>query len=295
MKPAAYGPFPYSPIIRRPRLVWPNDARVALWIIPNIEFFSLEDKVPVAAGGSGGKAPDVPAWAVRDYGNRVGVFRLMQVLSRYDIRGTVALNSNLCAHHPAIIEEGQKLRWEWMGHNQTNTRRLNEVPEEEPRIIRDALAEIARATGTRPVGWLGSGLQETWTTLDLLAENGVEYVCDWVNDDQPYVMALDGGRRIVSVPYSHDINDKPAFEHMHLTAPEFQDMICRQFDTLWREGADSGRVMAIALHPYITGVPHRIGALDAALDYICRHDGVWRTTGSEIARHYLAQARAETH
>jgi len=295
MKPAAYGPFPYSPIIRRPRLVWPNHARVALWIIPNIEFFSLEDKVPVSAGGSGGKTPDVPAWSERDYGNRVGVFRLMQVLSRYDIRGTVALNSNLCARHPVIIEEAQKLRWEWMGHNETNTRRLNEVPaEEEPRIIRDALAEIARATGTRPVGWLGSGLQETWATLDLLAENGVEYVCDWVNDDQPYVMTLDGGRRIVSVPYSHDINDKPAFERMHMTAPEFQDMICRQFDTLYREGAESGRVMAIALHPYITGVPHRIGALDAALDYICRHDGVWRTTGAEIARHYLKQAGGGT-
>ena len=289
MKPARYGPFPYSPITRRPPLKWPNGAHVALWVIPNIEFFALDEKVPAAAGGSGGKLPDVPSWAVRDYGNRVGVFRLMEVLERYGVRGTVALNSNLCAQHPEIIEEGQKLRWEWMGHNQTNTRRLNEVPEDEPRIIHDALSEIARATGAKPVGWLGSGLQETWNTLDLLAENGVEYVCDWVNDDQPYVMSLDGGRRIVSVPYSHDINDKPAFEHMHLTAPEFQDMICRQFDTLYREGAESGRVMAIALHPYITGVPHRIGALDAALAYICRHEGVWRATGSEICRHFLAQ------
>ena len=289
MKPGASGPFPYSPIIRRPRLEWPGGARLALWIIPNIEFFALDEKVPAAAGGSGGKLPDVPSWAARDYGNRVGVFRLMDVLERYGVRGTVALNSNLCARHPEILEEGQKRHWEWMGHNETNTRRLNEAPEDEPRIIRDALAEIARATGAKPVGWLGSGLQETWNTLDLLAENGVEYVCDWVNDDQPYVMTLEGGRRIVSVPYSHDINDKPAFEHMHLTAPEFQDMICRQFDTLYREGGESGRVMAIALHPYITGVPHRIGALDAALAYICRHDGVWRTTGSEICRHFLAQ------
>jgi allantoinase len=294
MKPGAYGPFPYSPIIHRPRLEWPNGARVALWIIPNIEFFSLEDKVPIAAGGSGGKAPDVPAWAVRDYGNRVGVFRLMEVLSRYEIRGTVALNSDLCARHPEIIAEGQKLGWEWMGHNQTNTKRLNEVPpEEEPRIIRDALAEIERATGRRPKGWLGSGLQETWVTLDLLAEHGVDYICDWVNDDQPYLMKLANDRTLVSVPYSHDINDKPAFERMNLTAHEFQDMICRQFDTLYREGAESGRVMAIALHPYISGVPHRIGALDAALAYICRHEGVWRTTGSEIAQHYRAVGGAE--
>lgn len=291
MQPGAYGPFPYSPIIHRPRLAWPNDARLALWIIPNIEFFALDEKVPPGAGGTGGKVPDVPTWSSRDYGNRVGVFRLMQVLERYDIRGTVALNSHVCARHPEIIAEGQKRRWEWMGHNETNTRRLNELaPEDEPRVIRDALAEITRATGTRPAGWLGSGLQETWNTLDLLAENGVEYVCDWVNDDQPYVMTLEGGRSIVAMPYSHDINDKPAFERMNLTAPEFRVMICRQFDTLWREGAESGRVMAIALHPYLTGMPHRIGALDAALEHICRHDGVWRATGAEITRHYRAQA-----
>ncbi len=216
MKPGAYGPFPYSPIIRRPPLAWPGGARVALWIIPNIEFFALDEKVPAASGGSGGRLPDVPGWASRDYGNRVGVFRLMRVLDRYAIRGTVALNSDLCARHPEIIEEGQKRHWEWMGHNESNTRRLNEVPpEEEPRVIADALAEITRATGTPPVGWLGSGLQETWNTLDHLAANGVEYVCDWVNDDQPYVMSLDGGRRIVAMPYSYDINDKPAYERMN--------------------------------------------------------------------------------
>ena len=102
-------------------------------------------------------------------------------------------------------------------------------------------------------------------------------------------MTLEGGRRIVSMPYSHDINDKPVFERQHRTAPEFQDMICRQFDMLYREGAESGRVMAIALHPYITGVPHRIGALDAALGYICRHD-VSKATRTKITRHYRAQS-----
>lgn len=290
MKPQAYGPFPYSPIIHRPRLRWPKGERVALWVIPNIEFFALDEAVPAGSGGSGGKIPDVPTWAVRDYGNRVGVFRMMQVLERYSIRATVALNSNVCLQHPAIIEEGQKRRWEWMGHNETNTKRLNEVPaEEEPKIIRRALATIAKSTGTKPLGWLGSGLQETWNTVDLLAAEGCEYVCDWTNDDQPYVMTLDAGRRLVSIPYSHEINDKPAFEKFHRTATEFQDMICRQFDVLYREGAESGRVMAICLHPYLTGQPYRIDALDAALAHICRHDGVWLATGSEIARHYMAQ------
>jgi peptidoglycan/xylan/chitin deacetylase (PgdA/CDA1 family) len=294
MQPAPYGPFPYSPIIDRPRLTWPNGAQVALWVIPNIEFFSLQEKVPLGSGGTGAPVPDIPAWSARDYGNRVGVFRLMEVLDRYGVRATVALNSDVCGQHPVIIAEGRKRKWEWMGHNESNTRRLNELPPgEEPRVIRAALATIERATGTRPLGWLGSGLQETWDTVDLLAAEGCEYVCDWTNDDQPYLMALAGGRRLVSVPYSHEINDKPVFERQHRTATEFQEMICRQFDVLYREGAQSGRVMAIALHPYLTGVPHRIGAFDAALEYICRHERVWLATGSEIARHYVAQVATQ--
>ena len=291
MKPARYGPFPYSPIIHRPPLKWPNGAHVALWVIPNVEFFALDEKVPPGSGGTGVPVPDVPTWSSRDYGNRVGVFRLMEVLDRHGIRATVALNSELCAEHPAIIEEGNKRRWEWMGHCESNTRRLNAAaPGEEPRIIKNALATIERATGARPRGWLGSGLQETWDTLDLLAAEGCDYVCDWTNDDQPYIMSLDGGKTLVSVPYSHEINDKPAFERFNCTADEFRDMICRQFDVLYREGAQSGRVMAIAIHPYLTGVPHRIDAFDAALHYISRHGRVWKTTGTEIARHYRAQA-----
>jgi allantoinase len=291
MKPSRYGPFPYSPIIHRPPLKWPNGAHVALWVIPNIEFFALDEKVPPGSGGTGVPVPDVPTWSSRDYGNRVGVFRLMEVLDRYGIRATVALNSELCAEHPAIIEEGNKLRWEWMGHCESNTRRLNAAaPGEEPRIIKDSLATIERAVGARPRGWLGSGLQETWDTLDLLAAQGCDYVCDWTNDDQPYIMTLDGGKTLVSLPYSHEINDKPAFERFNRTADEFREMICRQFDVLYREGAQSGRVMAIAIHPYLTGVPHRIDAFAQALAYISQHERVWKVTGMEIATHYRAQA-----
>ena len=290
MKPRAYGPFPYSPIINRPRLVWPGGAQVALWIVPNIEFFALDEKVPAGSGGSGVPVPDIPSWSARDYGNRVGVFRLMRVLAKHGIRGTVALNSDLCAFHPEIIAEGNKLGWEWKGHNQSNTRRLNEAaPGEEPNIIRDTLATIEKAAGKRPVGWLGSGLQETWETLDLLAANGCEYVSDWTNDDQPYVMDLDSGKTIVAMPYSHEINDKPAFEKHSRTALEFKEMICRQFDVLYREGAETGMVMCIAIHPYLTGVPHRIDAFDEALAYICKHPKVWRATGSEITRAFRDQ------
>lgn len=285
MKPSAYGPFSYSPVIQRPRFTLPNGARLALWVIPNIEFFSLQER---PGGTSGGKIPDVPLWSVRDYGNRVGVFRLMQVLDRYNIRATVALNSDVCAQHPVIIEEGNARHWEWMGHNRSNTTRVNDAPPgEEPRIIHDSLSTIAEASGVRPVGWLGSGMQETWDTVDLLAAAGVQYVCDWCNDDQPYLMSLEGKRSLVSMPYSRDINDKAAFEHDKRTAAEFQEMICRQFDVLHREGQESARVMSIAVHPYLTGQAYRIDALDRALEYICRHEGVWLATGSEISEHYL--------
>ena len=287
MRPQSYGPFPYSPIISRPRLEWPNGAHVAMWIIPNIEYFSLEER----PGGYGpGKVPDVVMWSERDYGNRVGVFRIMETLDRYGMRGTVALNSNLCAEHPQIIEEGNKRKWEWMGHNESNTRRLNEAaPGEEVNIIRRTLDTIGKASGQRPTGWLSSGLQQTWETLDHLAAEGVVYQADWCNDDQPYVMNLDQGRSIIAMPYTQQLNDKSSIEKRFVSADGFRQMICDQFDVLYREGAKSGRVMAIALHPYLIGVPHRIGALDAALKYISKHKKVWKTTGSEIARHYLAQ------
>jgi allantoinase len=290
MKPAPYGPFPYSPIIRRPRLEWPNGARVAFWIVPNIEFFSLETR----PGGIGpGKIPDIPTWAVRDYGNRVGVFRIMDVLDRYGMRATVALNSDICEFHPEIIEEGNKRRWEWMGHNQSNSRRLNEVPvEEESQIIHRTLDTIERVSGQRPLGWLGSGLQETWDTLDHLAEAGCEYVSDWgPNDDQPYLMETAGHKNLVSVPYSYAINDKLALESFGLTTGDFKEMICAQFDTLYREGEQTGRVMHLAVHPYLTGQPFRINALDEALAYITRHSEVWLATGTEIAQHYIQQVR----
>jgi peptidoglycan/xylan/chitin deacetylase (PgdA/CDA1 family) len=261
-----------------------------LWVIPNVEFFALNEKVPPGSGGSGVPVPDVPVWSARDYGNRVGIFRLMAALDRFDIRGTVALNSDLCAQHPFIIQECLKRHWEFMGHNQSNTRRLNEMPpEEESGLIAAALSTIEQATGTRPKGWLGSGLQETWHTLDHLAREGCSYVCDWVNDDQPYRMTLEEGRSIISVPYSFDINDKAVFEREHRMPAEFEELICRQFDVLYEEGAESGRVMAIALHPYLTGAPHRIRAFESALAYICKHEHVWLATGAEIAQSYAEQ------
>ena len=157
MKPQRYGPFPYTPITQRPKITWPGGARLAFWIIPNVEFFPLDETVPVR--GPSGKVPDIPNWAHRDYGARIGIFRIMEVLNRHGIKGTVTLNSEVCDAYPQIVEEIMRLDWEIMGHNQSNSRLLNAVPPEtEKDLILDSLARIEEFTGKRPTGWLGSGL-----------------------------------------------------------------------------------------------------------------------------------------
>jgi peptidoglycan/xylan/chitin deacetylase (PgdA/CDA1 family) len=251
-------------------------------VYPNIEFFPLNAVIPRA--GASGKIPDVPGWGTRDYGNRIGVFRLIELLNRHGIRGTVALNSDICVHHPQIIEACLAHGWEIMGHNETNVTRLNDVPEsEEEGLINRTIDAIEKATGARPKGWLGAGLQETWHTLQLLQQAGIEYVADWCNDDQPYFMHLNGSAKLACVPYSFEINDKMIYEVFTHTSDEFGDILRRQFDALYREGETQARVLPIALHPYLSGAAHRIDALDRALGYICGHDNVWLATGAEIA------------
>ncbi len=289
MEPQRYGPFPYSPINRRPKLEWPNGARIALCVTPNIETFSLNEKMPGGAGSSGGIIPDVNVWSRRDYGARIGIFRIMEVLERHGIRATAALNADTCDLYPEIVEDAIKLNWELMGHNESNTRRLNSVPaSEELGIIQRSLARITKATGKRPTGWLSSGMQQSWNTLDFLIQEGISYVADWVNDDQPYTMTLPAGQ-IVAFPYSAEANDRRVYDSLHYTAEEFETLLKRQFDVLYREGAQSGRVMSIALHPFLSGTPHRIDAVDGALRYICAHEGVWLATGSEIVNHFKSR------
>ena len=284
MKPRRYGPFPYLPIHQRPRITWPDGARVALWVIPNLEFFPLD----VALRAQPKVVPNVAAWAYRDYGARVGVWRLMEVMSRHGIRGTAATNSDVCEAYPQIIEEAVKLDWEFIGHNQTNAQFLNEFePDDEQKEIHDTFAVIEAATGQRPKGWLGAGIMESWHSLDFLIGEGCQYVADWVNDDQPYLMDVEG-KQIVSIPYTSDLNDFPQLLQRGRSGDEFAAMIRAAFDVLYREGETSGRVMAISLHPFLIGTAHAIGAFDAALDYVCGHDGVWLATGGEIIDHYLS-------
>lgn len=292
MEPSRYGPFEFSPIIRRPPLKWPNGAKLALWVIPNVEVFHLDTPMPGDANERPtGAPPMVRQWAQRDFGNRIGIWRVMDILDKHGVRGTVALNSDVCTHMPVIVEECLKRDWELMGHCKTNTHRVTEVPpEEERQSITDVFDTIEEFSGKRPVGWLGAGLQETWNTLDYLIENGCRYVSDWVNDEQPYLMNLNG-KQLVSVPYSYDLNDAAVIWRARKPIPEFERMMKEAFDVLYRDSETSGRVMAIALHPFMIGQPSQIGVLDRALEYILSHDGVWAATGSEVMEAYLEHLR----
>jgi peptidoglycan/xylan/chitin deacetylase (PgdA/CDA1 family) len=268
--------FPYQAIVDRPPVAWPNGARVAVWVIPNVEHFHIE---------MGAEAPDIRNYSRRDYGNRVGVWRIMEVLQKHGLRGTVALNGEVARFYPRIIEEMIRLEWELMGHGLTNSVRLTGLPEErETATIAEARAAIEQ-WGQKMRGWLGPGLCETWRTLDLLREHGVEYVADWINDDLPYRM----NNGLYSIPYSIEINDMPLFNVPSIGIDEFYRRICETFDVLYEEGARNGRVMAIALHPFLIGAPHRIRTLDRALTHIAGHGKVWFATGSEIIQAYRAQ------
>ena len=194
MTPRRYGPLAYVPITRRPKLTWPGGARVALWVNPNIEFFGLDDVMPgnlnERVSREHARIPNVRNWAVRDYGNRVGIWRIMEVLSRYGIRASAALNSEVCDHHPEIIEEAGRLGWELIGHNQTNALRLTEMDSAQERdAVRATIDRIEAASGRggrlarcRP----GRNLEHA----RLSGRSGIRYVCDWVNDDQPYLFEI---------------------------------------------------------------------------------------------------------
>jgi allantoinase len=290
MIPSKYGPFEFSAITKRPSWRWPNGAKLAFWICANIEVFHLDTAMPNDSQErpTGREAiPMVRQWAQRDFGNRVGVWRMMDVLRKHGVRASAATNSEICVHMPVIVEEMVKLDWEIMGHGKTNTHRVNEIPpEQEEAMVREVFDVIERTVGRRPVGWLGSGLQETWSTLDYLLDNGCRYIADWVNDDQPYIMKV-GGKRLVSIPYSFELNDSAATWRNKQSNAEFEQMIRDSFDVLYREGSESARVMCISLHPFIIGQSHRIGVLDRALEYILSHDGVWCATGSEIMDAFL--------
>ena len=277
----------YSPIIERPTIKWPNEARVALWIAPNVEHYEyLPEYDGLRNPWPRTPYPDVQQFSYRDYGNRVGFWRMLEVLDRHEIRCCVSLNLAVLEHYPEIAEAMVQRDWDFMSHGIYNTRYLNTYSEEQEReFYRDCIETLYRHTGKKLKGMLGPAISGTERTPDLMAEAGLIYHTDWMHDDQPVPINVRSGK-LVSVPYSIELNDAPLFRD-HYEGDYFAQICKEQFDQLYKEGAESGRVMCIALHPYLTGQPHRIRYLDEILSYIMSHDGVWQTTADEIAEYYI--------
>jgi allantoinase len=282
--------YDWSPLNgTRRKLEWPNKARVALCVIVTLEHAEWKSpadsyQVPNFAGGYGwGPFPDVTAWSHREYGHRVGVFRVLDVLEKRGVTPTVAMDALTAEHYPFLVSHCAKRGCEIIAHgiaaNRVITSRMTESDERD--YIRASLEAITHAIGSTPVGWLGPEYGESARTPQLLAEAGVRYVCDWVNDEQPYRMNVAQGE-LHALPISFPLDDVNALWERRIDVDRYETMIVETFETLYREGAHNGRLLVLNLHPFLIGQPFRIGALDRALAHIVEYAGVWPATGTQI-------------
>jgi allantoinase len=282
--------LPYSAIVDRPPLKLPQGGRIAVWTIVNVEEWSIERPMPrtVLPPPFGQPLlPDLPNWAWHEYGMRVGFWRLVEVLERFGVKATFAVNGSVCRSYPRVAGAAKDAGWEFMGHGYVQ-RPMHHV-EDQPAAIRDTLAAIREFTGQAPRGWESPGLTETPETIDHLAAAGIEYVADWVVDDQPCRIET-ATRPVVSIPYTVEMNDISMMAIQHHPSEEWLRRGIDQFDRLYAEGERSARVMAISVHPYISGVPHRIGYLEKLYKHLTARPGVMLWTGGQILDWYVSQA-----
>lgn len=280
--------YDYWPYRDRPKIRWPGGRKLAFWVAPNIEYYEFVAPINPSRPPWPKPQPDVIGYSQRDWGNRVGHWRLMDLLDKHGLRGTVSLSIALIDHHPEIIEACMARQWEFFSHGIYNTRYsygMNAAQERS--VIRDGIKSVERASGQRIRGYLAPALTHTEQTFDLLAEEEFWYTCDLFQDDQPQPLKTKTGR-LISLPYSLEVNDVITYGALAMSPWRYRDVLCRHFDTLLEEAETSGTVMCIPLHAYLVSQPHRIAAFDQALAHICAHrDEVYFATGSEIARHFL--------
>jgi peptidoglycan/xylan/chitin deacetylase (PgdA/CDA1 family) len=281
--------IPYQALIDRPKLTLPGNKKLAVWVILNVEEWRIENAMPrtVLSPPMGQPLlPDIPNWSWHEYGMRAGFWRQFKAMTDRNIPVTLAANGNVCNSYPRVAAAARDAGFEFMGHGflQGPMHKVTDQPD----AIKRAVDTIAKFTGKAPRSWESPGLTETEDTLDLLRKNGIEYVSDWVIDDLPQDVATPYGT-ITTIPYTVETNDIVIHALQHLTSEQFLKRCTDQFDRLYLEGADNARVMAISVHPYITGVPHRIKYLEQLLDYVIGHDGVALMTASEIGDWYRAE------
>jgi allantoinase len=278
----------YSAIADRPPLRLPGGARLVLWTIVNLEFWDISrpmarQVLPAPTGQP--VLPDLPNWAWHEYGMRVGVWRFFDLFARLGIRPTLSINARVCEEYERVARAAHEAGWEFMGHawEQMPIHRV----EDQKAMIERSLAALERFTGSRPKGWLGPGLTETEETPDLLAAAGVEYLGDWVYDDEPTEIETAHGR-LVTLPYSVELNDIPMMLVQHHESGYFTQRCLDSFERLYQEGESRAKIMAIAIHPYISGQPHRIKYLEAVYEHVNRFAGVLHWNGLEILDWYRA-------
>ncbi len=282
----------YSAITERPPLVLPGGARMAVWIIVNVEEWDPQEPMPrtvITPPAGGAPMPDIPNWAWHEYGNRVGFWRMLEVFDTQQIRAVLAINGSAIARYAPIVKAAVERGWEFIGHG-FSQKNMQRVADERLDICKTAAA-IRAVTAKNPRGWLGPGLTETWETPDLLAEEGYDYVCDWVLDDQP-VWLKTRTRPIVNLPYTQECNDVAMMLIQHHKAGEYYDRAIDQFEQIYEDAAQSARIMALVVHPYIMGAPHRLKYLRMTLARIRQHRDVLFWTGEEILDWFLAQRAA---
>jgi len=281
--------------IDRQQVQRPDGKRLAFWLAPNIEHYEYQPpRDPRRNPWPRTPHPDVQGYSHRDYGNRVGFWRMLEAIDNHQFRCTVSMNLAVFEHYPEVAEAMLSRDWEVMSHGIYNTRYLGSLSvEAEREFFVDSVDTLRRHSGAQLKGMLGPAVSNSAHTPDLMAEAGLIYHADWMHDDQPVPLRVaDPDRRLVSVPYAIELNDVPTFLQHYDTA-DFVEMAKAHFDTLYAEAhSDSdvagGRVMCLAIHPYLMGMPHRVAQLDEILDYVLGHDEVWATTGGEIAEHFIA-------
>jgi allantoinase len=288
---ASHGRYAYSAITNRPVYDWPNGKRLAVYLGLNLEHFAFGEGLG-AELAPGGPQPDVLNYAWRDYGNRVGIWRLLDLFDELALPASVLVNSSIYGYCPEVMDAVRARGDEVVGHGRSNAERQGVLQEaEERRLITEATAVIAAAEGKPPRGWLGPWISESSSTPDLLQEAGYTYLLDWCMDDQPVWMKTRNGGRILSIPYPQEINDIPSIVARKDSASQFADMIIGNFDEMLEQSCRQPLVMGIALHPYIVGQPYRLRELRRALRHIANLRGdIWLTTAGAIAKHASAVA-----
>jgi allantoinase len=281
----------YAAIVDRPHLNYPGNPRVVVWTIVNLEVWDISrpmarQVLPAPMGQP--LLPDVPNWSWHEYGMRVGVWRFFDLFRTLRVRPTLSINARGCIDYERVARQALDAAWEFMGHSYEQMP-IHKV-EDQRGMISKALDTLERFTGTRPIGWLGPGLTETLETPELLAEAGIKYIGDWVYDDEPTVIRTASGP-LVTLPYSVELNDIPMMIVKHHEAAYWRQSCIDYFDRLYKEGAERPRIMAIAIHPYISGQPHRIAYLEEVYEHINAHANVAHMNGAEIYAHYNAQKK----